>query len=103
VQAAEAIVVHFLGQAQRELAELFGGETGDEVDKFERCAWSDGPFGIPVLEDAPGWFAARIRERLDAGDHVALLLDLVEAHDRGGPLDLGFQDAKGIHPGHPVP
>jgi flavin reductase (DIM6/NTAB) family NADH-FMN oxidoreductase RutF len=59
VQAAEAIVVHFLGQAQRELAELFGGETGDEVDKFERCAWSDGPFGIPVLEDAPGWFAAR--------------------------------------------
>jgi flavin reductase (DIM6/NTAB) family NADH-FMN oxidoreductase RutF len=103
VQAAEAIVVHFLGQAQRELAELFGGETGDEVDKFERCAWSDGPFGIPVLEDAPGWFAGRICERLDAGDHVALLLDLVEAQDRGGPLDLGFQDAKGIHPGHPVP
>jgi flavin reductase (DIM6/NTAB) family NADH-FMN oxidoreductase RutF len=103
VQAAEAIVVHFLGRAQRELAELFGGETGDEVDKFERCAWSDGPFGIPVLEDAPGWFAGRIRERLDAGDHVALLLDLVEAQDRGGPLDLGFQDAKGIHPGHPVP
>src|SRR5438128_2042182 len=24
------------------LAELFGGETGDEVDKFERCAWHEG-------------------------------------------------------------
>jgi flavin reductase (DIM6/NTAB) family NADH-FMN oxidoreductase RutF len=103
VQAAEAIVVHFVGEAQRDLAELFGGETGDEVDKFKRCAWSEGPFGIPVLEDVPGWFAGRIVDRFDAGDHVALLLDLVDAEDRGGPLDLAFQDVKGIHPGHPVP
>jgi flavin reductase (DIM6/NTAB) family NADH-FMN oxidoreductase RutF len=102
VRGADAVVVHFLGQAQRKLAELFGGETGDEVDKFELCAWRAGPFGIPVLDDAPGWFAGRIVERLDAGDHVALLLEPVVAEDRGGALDLGFQDVKGIDPGHPV-
>jgi flavin reductase (DIM6/NTAB) family NADH-FMN oxidoreductase RutF len=103
IQAAEAIVVHFLGSGQLELAKLFGGETGDEVDKFELCAWSEGPFGIPVLDDAPGWFAGRILERRDAGDHVALLLDTTHTEDRGGAVDLGFQDVKGIHPGHPVP
>jgi flavin reductase (DIM6/NTAB) family NADH-FMN oxidoreductase RutF len=103
VQAAEMIVVHFLGAAQHGLAELFGGETGDEVDKFELCAWEEGPGGIPVLTDVPGWFAGRILERRDAGDHVALLLDPTHTEDRGGPVNLGFQDVKGIHPGHPVP
>ena len=102
VQHAEAIVIHFLGSAQRDLAELFGGETGDEVDKFELCRWSEGPFGIPVLDDVPGWFAGRILERHDGGDHVAVLLEPVEAEDRGGPVDLGFQAVKPIDPGHPV-
>lgn len=102
VRSADALVVHFLGAAQTGLAQLFGGETGDDVDKFERCAWSDGPFGIPVLDDAPGWFAGRILERHDAGDHVAHLLEPVAAEDRGGALDLGFQAVKGIDPGHPV-
>jgi flavin reductase (DIM6/NTAB) family NADH-FMN oxidoreductase RutF len=102
VQAADAVVVHLLGRAQRNLAELFGGQTGDDVDKFERCAWHDGPLGIPVLDDVPGWFAGRILQRVDGGDHVALLLDLMEAEDRGGPPDLGFQAVKGIDPGHPV-
>jgi flavin reductase (DIM6/NTAB) family NADH-FMN oxidoreductase RutF len=102
VRQADAIVVHFLGLDQRELAELFGGETGDEVDKFELCEWSAGPGGIPVLDDAPGWFAGRILERFDGGDHVALLLDPVEAEDRGGALDLGFQAVKPIDPGHGV-
>jgi flavin reductase (DIM6/NTAB) family NADH-FMN oxidoreductase RutF len=102
MHAADAVVVHFLGSPQRELAELFGAETGDEVDKFELCSWREGPFGLPVLDDVPGRFAGRIVERHDVGDHVALLLDPVEAEDRGGPVDLGFQAVKGIDPGHPV-
>jgi flavin reductase (DIM6/NTAB) family NADH-FMN oxidoreductase RutF len=102
VRDADAVVVHFIGAAQRRLAELFGSETGDEVDKFELCAWREGPFGIPVLDDVPGWFAGRILQRLDGGDHVALLLEPVAAEDRGGALDLGFQAVKRIDPGHPV-
>jgi flavin reductase (DIM6/NTAB) family NADH-FMN oxidoreductase RutF len=103
VRAADAIVVHFLGAEQVELAKLFGGETGDEVDKFDLCAWSEGPFGIPVLDDVPGWFAGRILERRDVGDHVAHLLEPTHTEDRGGAVGLGFQDVKRIHPGHPVP
>jgi flavin reductase (DIM6/NTAB) family NADH-FMN oxidoreductase RutF len=102
VQSADAVVVHFLGSGQRALAELFGGETGDEVDKFQLCAWSEGPFGIPVLDDVPGWFLGRILERNDAGDHVAHLLEVIEAEDRGGADDLGFQAVKAVDPGHPV-
>jgi len=33
---------------RRDLAELFGGETGDDVDKFVRCRWENGPGGEPL-------------------------------------------------------
>jgi flavin reductase (DIM6/NTAB) family NADH-FMN oxidoreductase RutF len=99
---ADTLVVHFLGRAQLPLARLFGEETGDEVDKFELCAWSPSPAGIPVLDGVPGWFAGRVLDRHDLGDHVGLWLEPFEAEDRGGPLDLGFQAVKGLHPGHPV-
>jgi flavin reductase (DIM6/NTAB) family NADH-FMN oxidoreductase RutF len=102
VREADAVVVHFLGRGQRGLAELFGGETGDEVDKFELCEWSEGPSGIPVLAGVPGWFGARVVDRLDLGDHLGLWLEPVAAEDRGGALDLGFQDVKPIEPGHPA-
>jgi flavin reductase (DIM6/NTAB) family NADH-FMN oxidoreductase RutF len=102
VREADAVVVHFLGSAQRELAELFGGETGDEVDKFELCDWSEGPWGIPVLAAVPGWFGGRVLDRLDLGDHLGLWVEAVAAEDRGGELDLGFQAVKPIEPGHPA-
>jgi flavin reductase (DIM6/NTAB) family NADH-FMN oxidoreductase RutF len=103
VHSADEVVVHFLGAEQRALAELFGGETGDEIDKFELCDWREGPAGIPVLDGVPGWFAGPILERHDLGDHVALVVEVAQAEDRGGPVDLGFQSVKPIDPGHPVP
>src|SRR3954454_21404696 len=59
VGKADVVAVHFLGSAQRELAELFGGETGDEVDKFEMCDWREGPEGLPLLTDVVGCLAGR--------------------------------------------
>jgi flavin reductase (DIM6/NTAB) family NADH-FMN oxidoreductase RutF len=99
---AETVVVHFLGRGQRPLAELFGGQTGDEVDKFELWEWVPGPGDVPVLAGVPGWFAGRVLDRRDLGDHVGLWLDPIVAVDHGGPVDLGFQDVKDIHPGHPA-
>ena len=51
--AAEAavLVVHLVPSEATELAALFGEQTGDEVDKFERCSWKPGPEGAPVLEE----------------------------------------------------
>jgi flavin reductase (DIM6/NTAB) family NADH-FMN oxidoreductase RutF len=102
VRSADAVVVHFLGSDQRELAALFGGETGDEVDKFQLCKWSPGPQGIPVLDDVPGWFAGRVLDRLDLGDHAGLWLDPFAVEDRGGAVNLGFQAVKPVEPGHPA-
>jgi flavin reductase (DIM6/NTAB) family NADH-FMN oxidoreductase RutF len=97
---AEMLVVHLVPQHARELAELFGSQTGDEIDKFERCSWTPGPDGTPVLDDCGNWFAGRILERLPAGDHWAFLLEPVEAASDHGDHAFTFHRARCIDPGH---
>jgi flavin reductase (DIM6/NTAB) family NADH-FMN oxidoreductase RutF len=95
-----SVAVHLVPEDAAELAELFGGETGDEVDKFERAAWRDGPEGLPILDRCQSWFVARVLDRLDAGDHEALLLESFEAHKGHGDEPFPFHRAKRIEPGH---
>jgi flavin reductase (DIM6/NTAB) family NADH-FMN oxidoreductase RutF len=98
---AGVLAVHWLADDDRSLAELFGGETGDEVDKFERCSWQPGPGGVPVLDGVKGWVAGPVVGRFDAGDHVAFVIDAATgaAVDESGG-QLGFQAVKDLEPGH---
>jgi flavin reductase (DIM6/NTAB) family NADH-FMN oxidoreductase RutF len=99
---AAALGVHFISRDPREraLAELFGSETEDHVDKFENCAWHDGPESVPLLDDLPNRFVGRILERLELGDHTGFLLEPVHV-EKGEELDgLMFQDVKDLEPGH---
>jgi flavin reductase (DIM6/NTAB) family NADH-FMN oxidoreductase RutF len=98
---ADALAVHVVAREQAELVELFGGETGDEIDKFERCEWRSGPHGMPILAGCPGWFVGTIGSRHDLGDHEGYLLGPVAACHGAGEL-LYFQDVKDIEPGHPA-
>jgi flavin reductase (DIM6/NTAB) family NADH-FMN oxidoreductase RutF len=100
---AAVLAVHVLSDEprERELAELFGSETGDDTDKFERAAWHPGPEGVPLLDELPNVFVGRVVERLDnLGDHVGFLLDPFDAEHGEHVRELGFQEAKDIEPGH---
>jgi flavin reductase (DIM6/NTAB) family NADH-FMN oxidoreductase RutF len=97
---AEVLAVHFVPSSAGELAELFGGKSGDEVDKFARCEWREGPAGLPILSECDNWFAGRILSRHELGDHIGFLLDPIESHS-GVPLDeFTFHRARRIEPGH---
>ena len=99
----DVLAVHLVPRARAGLAELFGGETGDDIDKFARCAWHPGPRGLPILDDCPNWFAGAVRERLDLGDHVGFLLEPFEVQFAPGAEIAYFQAVKdAIEPGHPV-
>ena len=97
---AGVLAVHFPSADDLPLATLFGSETGDEVDKFARCRWRDGPAQVPVLEDCARWFAGEVVEQIPTEDHVGFLLApfQVESGPWTGPL--GFQSARAIPPGH---
>lgn len=103
-RCASHLGVHALRGDQTELAELFGGESGDDTDKFGQIAWTAKRGGVPVLAGACVWFVGRIEERVDAGDHVGFLLAPVEVGPHGPvrPRLLRFGDVADLSPGHPA-
>ena len=97
---AAHLAVHLVPAEAEQLAELFGGETGDEVDKFARTAWHDGPEGVPILDACENWFVGGVLGRSDFGDHVGFLLEPVAARHGTRGRAFTFHRAKRIHAGH---
>lgn len=97
---AQVLAVHFVPEDADDLAELFGGRTGDAIDKFATVDWESGPHGVPLLRRCRNRFVGRVLERVDVGDHVAFLLQPVAA-ERGHPVEpFPFHRARRIEPGH---
>lgn len=101
--AADAtyLAVHVFDRKHLEVVELFGGQTGDTFNKFERCGWHRGPAESPILDDAAAWFVGKIVDRFSLGDHVGHLLEPVAGHP---PRELehwvSFGDVHDLQPGH---
>jgi flavin reductase (DIM6/NTAB) family NADH-FMN oxidoreductase RutF len=99
-QGTDRFAVHVLTPGNRPLAELFGTVTGFDEDKFARCAWRDGPDGVPLLTGCPQWFAGRVLSRHDTGDHEGVLLEPTAVGDRSGLGQLGFQAVRDLDAGN---
>ena len=108
---SQHMAVHVLSRRHRALAELFGSQTGHQLNKFDRCSWRAHLHRMPMLDDAIAGFVGRIVDRFDVKDHVAYVLepvatwapesaddplylsdvdDLDEDDDSGGEPDLTF-------------
>jgi len=72
---ANAFALHFLDEADLDLAERFGTVTGDDEDKFEHCAWRPGAGGVPLLDDCTTRMQmSRVAMHDAGGDHVCFVL-----------------------------
>ncbi len=98
--AADHLAVHLIDRENRALAELFGGKTGDDFDKFAHCAWHTGPQRMPILDDAAAWFVGRVLDRVEMGDHVGHFLEPVDgkAPSTDRPW-ITFSDVRDLEPG----
>jgi flavin reductase (DIM6/NTAB) family NADH-FMN oxidoreductase RutF len=101
-ERAPVLAVHLVPADARDLAELFGGETADEVDKLARWPWHDGPEGVPILDGVPNVFVGRILSRVDLGDHVGHLLEPITGRHGQRTGEFGSQEARDIDAGHPA-
>jgi flavin reductase (DIM6/NTAB) family NADH-FMN oxidoreductase RutF len=97
---ADAMAVHALAENQRDVAELFGSETGDDVDKFAAIDWTPAPDGSPVLAGCAGWFSGAVLDRVDLGDHIGYLLEPRHGGRDERVTQLDFHRVKDIEPGH---
>jgi flavin reductase (DIM6/NTAB) family NADH-FMN oxidoreductase RutF len=101
-EGATHLGVHVLGRDREDLAQLFGGESGDWTDKFAQAVWQEGPHGVPLLSDATAWLVGRVLDRHDLGDHVGVLLEPLEGSRREAVPSLTFQQVAGLEAGHPA-
>ena len=101
-EASDYLAVHQVPAGAKELARLFGGTSGDTVDKFARCGWDDGPYGLPILRECASWFVGRVMERAPWGDHVGFLLDPEVIHPGPTRPLLTTGHAADIEAGHPA-
>jgi flavin reductase (DIM6/NTAB) family NADH-FMN oxidoreductase RutF len=99
-RGAEAMAIHVVPADAGYLVELFGGETGDDKDKFERCQWSPGPDGLPLLDNCRSWFAGRILETVPLGDHCGRVLEPFDGEAGYDGPAYPFSRAKRVEPGH---
>lgn len=106
---AEHLAVHALDAGDADIAELFGGSSGDDVDKLARCAWAAGPSGVPLLARCPNRMVLRTLATVDDGsDHVGFVGEVVSAEVTGGLAPWRVSAAGSIDAGHasaqrPVP
>jgi flavin reductase (DIM6/NTAB) family NADH-FMN oxidoreductase RutF len=96
----DAIALHVVPADAEDVVELFGGETGDDTDKFARCEWREGPGGLPILERCPSWFAGRILDRIVLGDHVGHVVEPFAGEAGHEGRAYPFSRAKRVEPGH---
>jgi flavin reductase (DIM6/NTAB) family NADH-FMN oxidoreductase RutF len=100
-QRAKGFGLHLLGSDQRETASLFGEQTGDQIDKFQRVAWSTGSTGAPILSDCAAWIEGRVLERMSGGDHEGFLVTIVAGGAGGRSGRFMRSDATDFEAGHP--
>jgi flavin reductase (DIM6/NTAB) family NADH-FMN oxidoreductase RutF len=100
-ERSPGIAIHLLGHDQTELASMFAEETGDCVDKFERCRWHPGRSGAPVLEDCAAWLDGSVIGRGSVGDHEAFLMSPLAGGSGGHRGPLTYRECTDLEPGHP--
>jgi flavin reductase (DIM6/NTAB) family NADH-FMN oxidoreductase RutF len=71
------IGVSLLDSGHQFPAERFAGRAPLPDSKFTGVAHHM-MGGVPVLDDAPGWCVGRVQQRDDVGDHVLILIDVVD-------------------------
>jgi flavin reductase (DIM6/NTAB) family NADH-FMN oxidoreductase RutF len=100
---ATTLAVHFPSADDLDLAQLFGEETGDEIDKFAQCDWTAGPDGVPLLDRIANRIVGRVLDAVDDGcDHQLFVIEFGEEEHRHPLHQLGFQSVRGLDAGHPA-
>lgn len=78
---AEGFGINILAEHQKSVSQMFASKS---TEKFRSVRWLPGGTGAPRLEEAIAWFDCRARQRIEAGDHVVLIGEVVRFAAAGG-------------------
>ncbi len=101
MQRSTFIGIHFPAHDDDEIAAIFGGMTGDEVDKFELTPTESGEHDVPLLSHLPNRIIARKVAVLDDGsDHVCVTTEPVSVSFDAPFTPLRLSRAEQLRAGH---
>jgi flavin reductase (DIM6/NTAB) family NADH-FMN oxidoreductase RutF len=98
VDSGGEFVVNVVDASMRAAAVTCGNTSGFKADKIELADLSIEPSKHvvpPRLSDAVGWLECRVRERVEVGDHVLFIGEVLIAEARGAAFEDGW-DANAI-------
>ncbi|WP_040788138.1 flavin reductase family protein [Nocardia paucivorans] len=79
INAARSLVIHFLGEHQRHLAQRFA-RTAEE--RFaDRSLWTTLDTGEPILHGTPIWLRALVEQLVPIGDSTLVVGRVTRVHD----------------------
>lgn len=80
VRGAGAFAISIFPTGARQAAGRLGRHSRNVPDKLEGVAHHAGPLsGAPILDEATGWLECSVRSESDAGDHVLMIAEVMEA------------------------
>ncbi|GAA4288702.1 flavin reductase family protein [Georgenia daeguensis] len=89
LERAGSVVVNFLAEDQRDVAEAFARRG---VDRFGQVAWSSLPTGEPVLRGVRAWVRGVIEERIPVGDSLLVTVRAALSDRQHGTRPLVYLD-----------
>ncbi|MFG2129408.1 flavin reductase family protein [Streptomyces sp. NPDC048751] len=92
ISGADHVGVHVLGEHQQELAATFARSGADRFGA--PTAWTEGPEGVPVLDDVLAWLVCRVVARVPAGDHRVVLAEVVLGDPTGAGRPLLYHQGR---------
>lgn len=95
------LAVHFLTDEDHALAEHFGTQSGDALDKFASLDFELAEGGVPLLTRLPNrLFVRRVALLDEGGDHVCVVTEPLRAESAGRFRPLRLSDVEDLTPGH---
>ncbi|WP_040832999.1 flavin reductase family protein [Nocardia brevicatena] len=79
VNAAQSLVIHFLGEHQRHLAQRFARAAEERF--ADRSLWTTLATGEPVLHGTPIWLRTLVEKLVPIGDSTLVVGRVTRVHD----------------------
>lgn len=80
LRESAGFAVNLLAPSQVELSGAFARPAAERAGWWERVPFSRDEGGVPLLDGAVGAWSARVRQIVEAGDHVLVLGDVTAIH-----------------------
>jgi flavin reductase (DIM6/NTAB) family NADH-FMN oxidoreductase RutF len=97
IEKSGAFVLHVLKKSQKRLVTQF--MSPNSAAKLDGIDWKPGKAGCPILKECVAWFACKLKDRIQPGNHTVFFGEIVDAETASDDTGLTTRDYRGQYVG----